>query len=872
MSFHDKGIKEVLGELRSSPDGVTSAEAKTRLAQYGRNVLEEGKKIHPLVILLSQFKSPIVWVLLVALVIAALVGELTDAIVIAAILVINAILGFVQEYRAEEAIAALRKLTALKAKVLRDGKEVLIDAADVVPGDIVLLETGDKVPADGRLEEAHNLHTQESALTGESTPVSKQLKPMKYDAGVADRTDMVFSGTVVTAGRCHAIITGTGHNTEIGKIATLIKEAKPTETPLQKKLAGLSIWLTVFVVVIAVVVFATGVLKGEPLLDFLLAAIALAVAAIPEGLPAIVTTALALGVQRMAKRNALIRKLPSAETLGACTVICTDKTGTLTHNEMTVRKVFVDGKVLSISGAGYSPEGKFDSKTKDLELLLTIGALNNNSKIEQEKEKLKVFGDPTEAALLVSAQKGGLNPGQLALKRKRVDEIEFTSERKLMTTIHQGAKVAAFVKGAPDVVLRHCSKIIVNGKVSKITAKDKKQILSANHAFAKDALRVLGFAYKNVGKERSHSKVEKDLVFVGLQAMIDPPREEAKKAIQECATAGIRVIMITGDHPTTASAIAKELGIQGRMMTGAELEKHPNLAENVRDVGIYARVNPAHKIRIVEALQKQGHVVAMTGDGVNDAPALKKADIGISMGAGTDVAKEASVMVLADNNFASIVSAVREGRRIFDNIGKFLRYLLSANTGEVLTVFLGILFGLPLPILAIHLLWINLVTDGLPALALGIEPPEKNVMRRPPRKVHEQIITKGGLADILLIGGVITAGTLYLFTRYEDLAMARTVAFSTLIVMQMFNVLNKRSQRSIFRTPFFSNPWVLLAIVSSIGLQLLVIYTPLSGFFRTTPLGLIDWAWIVGVSLSSLVMGEIIKLFRGVKSKVPTPQ
>jgi len=853
MSFHDKTAKEVMLELKTSESGLSMQEAEHRLKTYGPNLLREKSRDGALKLLLNQFASPIVWVLLAAMIVSFVVDEITDASVIGAILVINTILGFIQEYRAENAIAALKKLTALKAKVIREGREMLISAELLVPGDIILLETGDKVPADARLLESVNLHTLESALTGESTPVGKKIEAAGFNAQVADRIDMVHSGTIVTAGRCTAIVTGTGNETEIGKIAKLIEDAEQEATPLQKKLARLSVALTIIVMTVAGVVFALGVIQNQPLFTFFLAAIALAVAAIPEGLPAIVTMALAIGVQRMAARNALIRKLPSAETLGSCSVICSDKTGTLTHNQMTVRKLYVDGTVVTLDGAGYAPTGRFSAKPKDLAVLLAIGALNNNSKVEPQGKDWAVFGDPTEGALIVSARKAGIEASKLAMPR--VDEIEFTSERKLMTTIHRrGAKTASYVKGAPDVILSKCSRIIINGKARKLTADDRKAITKTNESFAKDALRVLGFAYKDGSKDP-----EKDLIFVGLQAMIDPPRAEVKAAIAECQSAGIKVVMITGDHLITAQAIAKELGITGEAVTGAELEKMKSF--DPEKIGIYARVNPEHKIRIVEALQKKGHVTAMTGDGVNDAPALKKADIGIAMGiAGTDVAKEASAMVLADDNFATIVAAVKEGRRIYDNILQFIEYLLSSNIGEVLTIFVALLLGMPLPITPIQLLWINLVTDGFPALALGVEPAAKDIMRRPPRNAKEPILNRSRLLEILLIGLLMMAGTLFIFTQYGS-----TMAFTTLVLFQLFNVLNQRSEHlSIFQMPLFSNPWLWLAIASSLALQFVVLYTPLALVFGTEALTLIQWGWCVGVSGSVLVLGELIKLTRRV--------
>jgi Ca2+-transporting ATPase len=877
MSYHDKTTKEVLTELAAPDTGLSSEEAKLRLEKYGPNVLKDAAKIHPLKILLAQFKSPIVWILLVAMFIALFAHETTDFYVIAVIVILNALLGFFQEYKAEQAIAALKKLTALKANVIRDGKQVEINSADLVPGDIVLLVTGDKVPADCRLIESTNLQTLESSLTGESTPVAKQTAAVSASAQVADRTNMAHAGTTIVAGHAKAIVVGTGKNTEIGKIATLIKEAEQEPTPLQKKLAKFSIWLTFIVIGVALTVFLTGVFKQQPLFEFFLAAIALAVAAIPEGLPAVVTMSLALGVQRMAKRNALIRKLPSAETLGACDVICSDKTGTLTHNQMTVRNLFVDGQAISVTGVGYKPEGIFSSKPHDLELLLQIGALNNDAHIEKEGNNYKVFGDPTEGALLVALQKFGIHPSQLSKQMPRQDEIEFTSERKIMTTIHTASgKKVAYMKGAPDVLIEKCNQQMVDGRPKRFTTKDKKAILDQNEKFANQALRVLGFAYKEIKGSEKKEDIEKNMTFVGLQAMIDPPRAEVKNAIKECHHAGIKVVMITGDHLTTAKAIAGELGIEGKAITGEELANMKDLNTHVDEIAIYARVNPEHKIKIVRALQKHGHIVAMTGDGVNDAPALKKADIGIAMGiAGTDVAKEASEMVLADDNFATIVSAIREGRRIYDNIGRFIEYLLSSNLGEVLTIFVSILLGMPLPIIAIQLLWINLMTDGLPAVALGLEPEEPNIMKRKPRKTNEKIIDKSRGIEMFVIGSAMAAGTLFVFNRYlqfQSLQYAQTMAFTTLVLMQLFNVLNQRSEdRSIFTINPFSNIWLVLAIASSILLQLGVLYIPaISNVFRTVGLGGMDWLWAISVSAIILVVGEIIKIVRKLNNKPQT--
>ncbi|HSU72413.1 MAG TPA: calcium-translocating P-type ATPase, SERCA-type [Candidatus Binatia bacterium] len=860
MSFHDTTAKEVLQELKASEKGLYSTDAKLRLEKYGPNAIAGKKGPSVLALFLEQFNNPVVWVLLVALGVAFFLKEYTDFTVILVLVIINAILGVIQEYRAEKAIEALKKLTALKAKALRDGKETLIDAADLVPGDIIMLETGDRVPADCRLLDIVNFQTLESALTGESTPVSKKLEPVAAKAQVADRKCMAFSGTVVTAGRAKAVVVATGGKTELGNIAKMIDEAEPEDTPLQKKLAGLSVWITVLVVGIAIVVFVTGLLEGKPFLQFLLEAVALAVAAIPEGLPAIVTIELALGVRIMAARNALIRKLPSAETLGACNVICSDKTGTLTRNEMTVRKIYVDGTVIDVSGSGYAPEGKFSDEAKDLELLLTIGALNNNSRVAETGNSWAVFGDPTEGALVVSARKFGIKTDALAKKLPRIGEIEFTSERKRMTTFHKHGTVVAYVKGASDLILERSTHTLLHGKKVALTPELRKQATAVIEQFASDALRILGFAYREAGKDRSE-KVEKDLIFVGFQAMIDPPRDEVAQAISECKTAGIKVVMITGDHPATAQAIAKELGITGAMMTGMDLEKVADLNSHVDNIGIYARVNPEHKMKIVDALQKRGYVVAMTGDGVNDAPALKKADIGIAMGiAGTDVAKEASAMVLADDNFASIVSAVREGRRIFDNIRKFILYLLSSNVGEVLIIFGALILGMPLPLLPVHLLWINLVTDGLPALALGILPPEKDTMERPPKSTKEGIMTRRNSIELWTIGLVMAGTALYIFTQYpNDLIRGQTVVFMAVIMQEMFNVLNYQSDHSALVSK--GSKWVWLAIASSIALSLIVVYTPaLDVIFDSVPLNGHDWLLVMGAGLAVFFTGELLKI------------
>ncbi|MBI4147817.1 calcium-translocating P-type ATPase, SERCA-type [Candidatus Woesearchaeota archaeon] len=862
MEYFAVPAKEVLHELQTDPArGLSQSEADARLKTYGPNTIQVRERFRLLKLAVEQFTSPLVWILIGAMIISYFLGEITDFYVIAAIVVLNAILGFVQDYRAEAAIEALKKVLSLKATVVRDGIQRKVDSSSVVPGDIILLETGDKIPADARLLEVVNLKTQEAALTGESLPVSKEDAVLSADVPVAERRNVVFSGTIVTGGHGKAVVTGTGMKTEVGKIASLIQETKTEPTPLQKKLAWLGKFLGTAVVLIAVVTFGMGVALGKDFVEMFMTSVALAVAAIPEGLPAVVTVSLALGVQAMARKNALVRRLPSVETLGACTVICSDKTGTLTHNEMTVTKMYVNGKVITVTGSGYDPAGQFSEDSRKFSLLLQIGALNNDARVRHENSTFEVLGDPTEAALIVSAKKAGLDAEELHGKFPRVDEVEFTSERKRMTTVHAvSGKKVAYMKGAPEVMLGLCKKLRVNGKETALTPAKKRQILKVCEGFAQDALRVLAFAYKPL---KGKSKVmEKDFVLVGLQAMIDPPRMEVKDAITQCRTAGIKVVMITGDHLTTAVAIGKELGIIGRAITGKDVESL-DLEKEVEDIAIYARVDPAHKLAIVDALKKKGHVVAMTGDGVNDAPALKKADLGIAMGiTGTDVAKEASAMVLADDNFASIVKAVQEGRTIYDNIQKYLTYLVSCNIGEVLVVFVSVVAGLPLPLLAIHLLWVNLMTDGLPALALGVDPAGPGIMSRPPRKPEASVFAGTG-GQMLLSPLLLTVAVLGMFVYYLDanVLKAQTIAFSTLVLFELFRAVSCRSLTGpVLSIGIFKNPYMVAAVGGSLALQLAVIYwQPLQELFRVVPLSGIEMGTIVFVALSGFAALELYK-------------
>lgn len=887
--YHSLNTKAVLEALGSSSEGLTQRDARRRLEKYGVNEIERRKSITPLKIFVRQFTSFIVIILLAAIFVSLFVGEMLDAVVISVIVILNGVFGFVQEHRAERAIEALRQLTALKAKVLRGGESMEVDARELVPGDIILLEVGGKVPADARLIQAAALQVDEASLTGESVPSRKDTGPLREDVPVTDRENMVFMGTIVTKGRAMAVITGTGMDTEIGKIAEMVQEVKEKLTPLQERLKQFGRWLGFVTIGICAVVFGIGILRGylvtgliEPdyASEMFLVAVALAVAAIPEGLPALVTISLALGVRRMAKQGALIRQLPAVETLGCTSVICSDKTGTMTKNEMTVMEIYANNSLVKVTGEGYTPEGKFipaGAEVLDIgniELLLRIGALCNDS-ILNYNEKWELLGDPTEGAVLVSAEKAGLKKAELKGLFPRIDEIPFDSRRKCMTTIHKiNRENVAYVKGAPDVILDKCKYLYVNGDVTRLTTEDKERIMETTQDMARKAMRVLGFAYKPLPeKYPAPEKIEADLIFVGLQAMIDPPREGVKGAIAKCKTAGIKTVMITGDYSLTAVAIAKEVGLfkEGdKTLSGDELDKlsDEGLDAMVEDVAIYARVSPEHKVAILDALKRKGHIVAMTGDGVNDAPALKKSDIGVSMGVtGTDVAREASDMVLTDDNFASIVDAVEEGRGIYNNIKQFVQYTLSSNLGEILVIFLAILLGWPLPLIAIQILWVNLLTDGLPGLALGLDPFSKDIMKRPPRKREEQIISADVIQNILIVGFVMGAGTLLIFHSYGiETTRARSVAFTTLVMFQLFNVLTYRAKN--FKIDIGTSKFLIGSVIISVLMQFAVLYTPLNVAFKTVPLGPFDWIKILLVSCTLFIILELRKMFMDSKQKV----
>ncbi|MFH1065720.1 MAG: cation-translocating P-type ATPase [Nanoarchaeota archaeon] len=848
MEWHARSIDNVLKELKTRKEGLTKEEVAFRLTKYGLNEIKEKDGISKIKIFLSQFRSPLVWILIAALIISMIAKESTDAIVIGVVLLLNSILGFAQEYKAEEAIASLKKLEADKAEVIRNNEKRMIDAKMLVPGDIIVIDEGDKIPADCRILESYNLATIEAPLTGESRTVEKDAAAVKESSIVAERFSMLYKGTMAVRGRAIAVVAETGMNTRFGKIAEMLQDVEQKKIPLNTQLEKLGKWIGIAVLFLCAVVFVATYLKGGNLWETALFSIALAVAAVPEGLPAIATISFALGVQKMAKKHALIRKLPSVETLGSTTVICTDKTGTLTMNEMTVRKIYCSKQVIDVEGAGYSSEGSFSSKPYGIDMLLKAGILCNNAALQGQT----AIGDPTEASLVVSAMKSGLKREDAEKDFPRINEIPFSSERKMMTTLHKdGKSTTAFSKGSPDTILQKCTKIFYNGRIRPITRIEKNEIMKINESFAKDALRVLAFAFKPVTRKET---CEKEMIFLGLQAMIDPPRMEAKDSLLKCEEAGIRVVMITGDQLFTAEAIAREIGITGKAVSGEELEKmnEKELLSAVKEVNIYARVSPEHKLRIINALKKAGNVVAMTGDGINDAPALKTADIGIAVGSGTDVAKEASDMILVDDNFATIVGAVEEGRTIYDNIRKFSAFLLSCNLAEVLIVFIAIMMGMPLPFIAIQILWINLVTDSFPALAMGVDSAGKDIMKKKPRSPKEHIVSRSVGASIISLAVIVSAICLFVYSRFES----KTLIFTLLVTLEL---LVPYIIRIGYRT-YSINKWLLGACILSFALQLAVVYTPLSKVFDTVMLGLQDWI-VIGISCIMLLVTGIAAEF-----------
>lgn len=900
LNWYNKGIQAVSTELSVDlKTGLSKEEAAKRLEKYGYNELKEKEKESIWVKVAKQLKDFLVITLIIAALVSGLVGEISDAIVIIAIVVVNAILGVVQEGKAEKAMEALKRMSAPNARVLRDGHIEIMPAKYLIPGDVVIIEAGDSIPADIRLIESANLKVEEASLTGESVPSEKYAdKAFDTEVSIGDRVNMSYMSTIVTYGRGKGIVVSTGVNTEIGRIAEAIQAFEDETTPLQLKLNELGKWLGIVCLAICIIVFAVGFFRGGDLLEMFLVSVSLAVAAIPEGLPAVVTIVLALGMKRMAQRNAIVRKLLAVETLGCVSVICSDKTGTLTQNEMTVVRAFSGDTVYKISGQGYNPTGEYtvlDSKIdpendSGLKLLLASGVLCNDSTLEKKDKEDNLWGivgDPTEGALIVAGAKGSYEKEKMNEDFARIEEIPFDSERKMMTTFHKNFisnKIVSFTKGAPDIILDKCTKMVQNGSTVELTEALRQQIAKTNSEFAGAALRVLAFTYREYDKLPeviSSDTIEKDMIFIGLMGMIDPARVEVFDAIKTCADAGIIPIMITGDHKDTAVAIAKDLGLMNEnsgVLTGSELDKisDEELYEKVDTTSVYARVSPDHKVRIVEMLKSKKHIAAMTGDGVNDAMALKKADIGVSMGiTGTDVAKGTADIILMDDNFATIVSAVEEGRIIYSNIRKFVFFLLSCNVGEILIVFISILMNLPVPLIPIQLLWLNLVTDSFPALALGTEKGDPDIMKHKPRDTSEPIINKSMIAGIvvqsLALLGAVLAAYIWALNKYagglnniseQGLLMARTIAFTTLISAELIRAYSSRSERySIIKLGVFSNKTLVWASLVSFALMLAVIYLPfLQPIFKTYAISSGDWLVVASLCAIPLLAGEMYKL------------
>lgn len=888
MNWYKQGIGEITKNLGTSIEkGLTDIKVEKRLEKYGKNELREKPKEGFLSKLINQFSDFLVLILIVAAIISMFIGEGRDSIVILSIVAVNAFLGIYQEGKAEKALEALQKMTSPTAKIIRDGHLDLISTSYLVPGDLVVLEAGDIVPADIRLVESSNLKIDEASLTGESVPVEKNSDEVyTEDIHLGDRDNMAYMSTIITYGRANGIVVETGHDTEIGKIATQIQSYDEELTPLQKRLNDLGKYLGIITIIVCIIVFVVGIFQGREIMEMFMVAISLAVAAIPEGLPAIVTIVLALGMNKMVKRHAIVKKLLAVETLGSITVICSDKTGTLTQNEMTAVRLYTGNMVYDVSGVGYNPTGEFKlgnkkiqvSKSKDLKHLLSIGLLANDADINSANDIHTVVGDPTEGALVALANKGNISKKSYNEIYPRIEEIPFDSNRKMMSTFHKNyipGKIVSFTKGAPDIILNRCTNISINGEIKPLNSSFKKKIYHMNNNFAKDALRVLALAYKKYDRIPNNIRsenIENDMIFVGLVGMIDPSCPEAKGAIIKCKEAGVKPIMITGDYKETAFAISKELGIANSMkevLVGDELDEISDmeLKKVVKNTSVYARVSPEHKVRIVSALKANGEIVAMTGDGVNDSMALKKADIGISMGiTGTDVAKNTAEVILTDDNFVSIVAAIEEGRVIYSNIRKFVFFHLSCNIGEIILVFISILNNLPIPLLPIQLLWLNLVTDSFPALALGMEKGEDDIMKLKPKEPDSPLIDRNMMMDIVVqsiaIGLTSLLAYMWGLKAFPDsLTKARTITFTTLIMAELLRAYSSRSERHLlFEIGLLSNRTMLYATSLSFVLLLGVIYVPfLQPIFHTVPLELMDWGIIMSFAIFPLIISELYK-------------
>ncbi len=881
--WHNLSSHEALEVLDSRRSGLNEPEVKERFLHYGPNELKGRKKTPPILVFLRQFLSPLIYVLLAAGIISIVVEHFLDAGVIMGVLLLNAVIGFIQETRAEKAMEALIQMAAPRTRVRREGKVKVIPAREVVPGDILLLETGDKVPADARLIEVSNLKVNEAMLTGESVSVDKCTDAMREDVPLAERKNMVHMGTIITYGRATAAAVRTGMLTDIGKIATTIQEIKPEETPLQKNIGKLSRYIVILFLAICALLIVVGLLKGLDWFEVFLLAVAAAVSAIPEGLPAVVTVVLAMGMRIMARRNAIIRKLVAVETLGSATVICTDKTGTLTLNEMTIQSLYLDGQQIEVTGEGYTPRGEFrrDGQRINagdeplLKLLLRAGALCNDALLSQDNEQhSEIFGDPTEGALLVAAAKADMVKERLEKNSPRLDEIPFQSEKQYMATIHprDGGRVV-YVKGSVEKVLSMSKQRITSDGVSPLEEADSEAIMQANTDMARKAMRVLALAYAETSSELEDLKEEDirgNLVFIGMAGMADPPREEAKESVKLCQQAGIKVVMITGDHKITAESIALQLKLPpGDSLTGTELQKlsDEELSRRIEGISVFARIEPLHKLRIVNALKKQGHIVAMTGDGVNDAPALRTADIGIAMGiTGTDVAKESSDMVLADDNFSSVVAAVEEGRAIFNRLRKVIFFLLSTNLGELLALMLTLFFIGKAPLLAVQIIWVNLVTDTAVAIPLGLEPKVGDELKQPPRHPRVGLIFPGLFLRIAFLATMMSIGIFLIFNWAQarvSLEEARTITFCSLVAFEWFRAFNARTEEySVFRVGIFRNRWLMGSITLAVLLQLAVVYLPFFQLaFRTVPLDISQWGIAILAGGSLFTVEELRKVF-----------
>jgi P-type Ca2+ transporter type 2C len=885
--WHALATERVAALLGTRPAGLTASEAAERLDTSGPNSLQATKPPGVLSLFLQQLASPLVILLIIAAAVSLIAQHPVDAIVIALVVVLNAVIGTTQEWRAEEALEALRRLSAPHARVVRDDEVSVVDAADVVPGDVLLLETGDRVAADVRITEATELTIDESALTGESDPVEKYVAELDSATPLADRRNMAWTSTAVTAGRGLGIVVETGMQTVIGQIARDVQQTEREETPLQARLARLGVYIGIASVTAAISIFLFGIWRGIDVVEMLLFAVAAAVSAIPEGLPAIISVVLAVGVQRMSRREAIVRRLPAVETLGSTTVVCSDKTGTITRNQMTVVRMWTPAGTYRVEGDGFAPVGRIltdedvpadltAAEETGLRLQLEIGLLANNAVLQHDTDHWSVQGNPTDGALLVVAHKGGLRLDDYELRERR-DEIPFTSSRKYAATLNtwdEGARL--LVKGAPERLLAACTRVLVGDAVHALDSVARAEIQAANDDLAEQALRVVAAAYRDMPAQATgtdRADAEADLVFVGMWGLLDPPREEAIAAIASAHLAGIRVVMITGDHARTATAIAKRVGIVGpgdQVLSGEDLDalSDEDLRTRVARVAVYARVTSEHKLRIVSALKAQGETVAMTGDGVNDAPALKAADIGIAMGeTGTEVAKEAADMVLADDNFATIIDAVEEGRVIFANLRRVVAFLMTTSSAEMLMLVAALVLGFPLPITAVMILWINLVTDGITGIPLGLEPKHSEVLRQPPRPPDEGVLTGVAVSRVVVLAIIAATGTLALFaweSQTKDLAHARTIAFTTLVAFEWFKSITWRtSNQSVFTVGLFSNRWLALVLAIAISLQLAAIYTPVGQLaFGTVPLSADEWARVIVVASTVLFLDEFGKLIR----------